>query len=260
MTKRNHHKDIDDILRNWPFTPDDIRVRTVKAADGREVLQMRIELGVLQMETERRPDGERPHGFETYLDYLLAEELHTENLQLTEDQCSEVDREFMQFYHRRVCWLQMGEYPKAVQDADHTLALMDFVKRHSPDEDWTLSHEQYRPFVLFHRTHAAARAVLNRDTGAEAAIGEINEGLRRIRTFFETEEQFSDVDFENLEMVQQLKDLRESLRVEYKVGQTLSEQLSEAIAQEEYEKAAELRDKIRMSKSKRRGRGDAGSR
>ena len=47
-----------------------------------------------------------------------------------------------------------------MKDADHSLAFMDFVKKYSPNDEWTLSHEQYRPFILFHRTQAAALAAL----------------------------------------------------------------------------------------------------
>jgi len=245
MPKRDHHKDIDDVLRNWPYSPDEVRVRTVKAGEGREVLQMRVELGVLQLETTNRPDGQRPGGFDTYLDFLLAEELRGDPLQLTEDQCLEIDREFMQYYHRRICWLQLGEYGRAVEDADHTLALMDFVQRHSPNEEWTFSHEKYRPLVLFHRTHAAARAVLEGPGGAEGAIGEINSGLQRIREFFENDERFAEVEFEKLEFVEQLMELRETLRNEFNVGKTLTERLNEAINTEDYEEAAKLRDELR---------------
>ncbi len=60
------------------------------------------------------------------------------------------------------------------------LGLMDVCRDHSPDEDWTMSHEQYRPFVLFHRTRAAALAELD-DHGPEKAIAAINEGLDRIK-------------------------------------------------------------------------------
>jgi hypothetical protein len=246
MPKRNQ-KDIDEVLRNWPYSAEEVRVRTVKASDGRQVLQMRVELGVLQLETTDRPDGLRPGGFATYLDQLLAEELRGgEMAKLTDEQCIEIDREFMQFYHRRICWLQLGEYARAVEDADHTLALMDLVKRHSPSEEWTFSHEKYRPLVLFHRTHAAARAVLDGPSGAEAAIGEINTGLQRIRDFFDGDERFSDVEFEKLEFVEQLMELRETLRTEFKVGQTLNERLNDAIANERYEEAARLRDELRQ--------------
>ncbi len=246
MPKRNHYKDIDDVLRNWPYSAEEVRVRTVKAGEGREVLQMRVELGVLQLEVTNRPDGQRPGGFDTYLDQLLADELKSsEAAPLTEEQCVEIDREFMQFYHRRICWLQLAEYARAVEDADHTLALMDLVKRHSPDEEWTFSHEKYRPLVLFHRTHAAARAVLEGPSGAEGAISEINTGLQRIRDFFDADERFAEVEFEKLEFVEQLMELRETLRTEFKVGKTLNERLNDAIANERYEEAAELRDELR---------------
>ena len=38
--------------------------------------------------------------------------------------------------------------------------------------------------------------------------------------------------------------MKESLRKEYHVGKTLAEQLAEAVAAEEYERAARLRDEI----------------
>ncbi len=79
---------------------------------------------------------------------------------LSDEQCQEADREFIQFYHRRVCWLSLREFQRAVKDADHSLAFMDFVKKCSPNDEWTLSHEQYRPFILFHRTQAAALSLL----------------------------------------------------------------------------------------------------
>ena len=55
-------QDIDRLLRHWPFEAGMISARLVPAEDGREVLQMRIEMGVLQMETCGRPDGEQPGG------------------------------------------------------------------------------------------------------------------------------------------------------------------------------------------------------
>jgi protein-arginine kinase activator protein McsA len=118
---------------------------------------------------------------------------------------------------------------------------MDFCGKHSPDDDWTHSHEQYRPFVMFHRVHATALAALE-DDGAEVAVQEINLGLRQVK-----DEVFEDVDqeeFEEDELIQRLIELRETLRQEYEVGRTLEEQLGDAIESEQYERAAELRDKL----------------
>ena len=62
--------DIDRILQEWPYEPGEISARLVRAADGREVVQMRVEMGLLQLETEGRPDGQQPSGGRTYFEYL----------------------------------------------------------------------------------------------------------------------------------------------------------------------------------------------
>ena len=147
----------------------------------------------------------------------------------------------MQYYHRRLCWLSLREYRRAAKDADHSLAFMDFVREHSPDEEWTLSHEQYRPFVLFHRVQASSLAALQ-DSGPEAAISEINRGLGQFRDLFARYDAVEQYDED--ELVKRLHEMRESVRQRYEVGRTLDEQLAEAIRAENYELAATIRDKI----------------
>ena len=159
--KRPPH--FDDLLSDWSFDPATLNVRLVKGKDGRDVIQMRVDMGLLQLETTGRPDGTRVEGFETYLEYLLQAKLDDPERVLTEAECVEVDREFMQFYHRRICWLRLQYYQRAVIDADHTLRLMDVSDEMSPDEEWAGTHEQYRPFVLFHRTQAEALGELEED-------------------------------------------------------------------------------------------------
>jgi len=235
-------ENIDRILRDWPYDPDGISVRKKKGDDGREIVQMRLDLGLLQLETSGRPDGTRPHGMETFYDHLISRQVEVgEEYEMSEEECEEADREFVQYYHRRVCWLALRDFPEAVADADHTLGLMDFCRDHSPDEQWTLSHEQYRPFVMFHRTQAAALAALA-DRGAEVAVEELNAGLESIRQVFveyEAEDQFDED-----ELVSRLIELRESLRQHFRVGRTLQEQLAEAVASEKYELAAQIRDEL----------------
>ena len=233
---------IDEILKDWPYEAESLNVRLTEGEDGREVIQMRIDMGLLQLETSGRPDGMQPHGAETFQDHLIAESIRNlPDWTLSESQCGEVDREFVQYYHRRMCWLKLRQYQNAVVDADHTLSLMDFCSKHSSDEAWTHSHEQYRPFVMFHRVHAAALAALE-DDGAESAVQQINAGLCKLK-----EEIFADVDqeeFEDDELIQRLIELRETVRQQYEVGRTLQEQLDDAIASEQYELAAELRDQL----------------
>jgi hypothetical protein len=267
MSERDH---IDDILKSWPYEPHTLTVRIREGSDGRDVLQMRLDLGLLQLETTGRPDGVRPGGEESYLHYLLRlereflaeqppiavseEVVGDEEVEavpggfvMDEEQCREADREFVQYYHRRLCWLAMREFTKAMHDADHTLALMDFCRDHSPDEEWTLSHEQYRPFVLFHRTQAAALAQLESGGGAEASVEAITEGLERIQAVFV--EHDAEDEYETDELVMRLVEMREGLRKQFDVGNTLEEQLRDAVANEKYELAAKLRDEL----ARRRG-------
>jgi hypothetical protein len=234
--------DIDFVLHQWAFKPGIIAARLVRAGDGREVIQMRIEMGLLQMETIGRPDGEHPGGVDTCLEWLgeLAAS-QGESFALSEAQCLEIDREFVQFYHRRICSLALRQFGWALADADYALRLMDFVAAHSPNPEWALSHEQYRPFVLFHRIQAAAMLALDQSE-AEKAIETINRGLEEMREVFVkfgAEEQF-----EQDELVTQLGVMKESFREEYRVGKTLAEQLADAVAAEEFERAAKLRDEI----------------
>jgi hypothetical protein len=238
--KRTMH--LDDLFKDWEFNPHTLNVRMVKGKDGRDVIQMRVDMGVLQLETTARPDGTLVEDHPSYLEFLQEAVLENPELVLDEDQCMEVDREFMQFYHRRICWLRLQYYNRAVMDADHTLRLMDLSERVSPDEEWTRSHEQYRPFVLFHRTQAAALGALEIDESGEEAVQAINSGLETMREFFIKHE--AEDHFEEDELVVRLVELRETLRSEYEVGQTLREKLSAAVEQEQYELAAKLRDEL----------------
>ena len=53
--------DIDAILRSWEYQSDSVQARITRAGDGREVVQLRLDLGLMQMELDSRPDG-RPAG------------------------------------------------------------------------------------------------------------------------------------------------------------------------------------------------------
>ncbi len=241
---KNQH--IDRILKQWPYKPGDVEARITEGADGREVVQLRVDMGLLQMEVNGRPDGQRPGGAETYFDFLIAAAIaQGDGFELTEEQCSEADREFVQFYQRRICWLSLREYRRAVRDADHNLTFMDFCAKHSPSDEWTASHEQYRPFILFHRTQASALAEID-DGDAEKAIAELNRGLDRIREFYEQND--AGEKFEDDDLAERLTQLRETVRNEYHIDRTLEERLTEAIATEQYEEAAQIRDEIEKRK------------
>jgi hypothetical protein len=240
------NQDIDFILKDWEYKPGVAQARLVQAHDGRQVIQLRIDLGALQLETTGRPDGARPHGHATYFDYLREQERLSRkagrNFALSDEHCQDADREFLQFYHRRMCWLALRQYARAIRDADHTLDFMDFVKRQAPSEEYVQAHEQYRGFVLFQRTQAAA-ALQVENNAPEEAINEIRLGLERIRDFFIAYDR--EDEWENDGMVRHLRQVEATLREQYHIDATLEEQLQQAIAEEDYERAARLRDALK---------------
>jgi len=235
-------QNLDQLLAEWPYELGQASARLVSGADGRDVVQLRIDMGVLQMEATGRPDGLRPGGCDTYYDHLMSLAFQEgEEFELNEDRCVQIDREFMQFFHRRVAWLALRAFGKAITDADHTLALMDFSSAHAPDSDWAEMHEQYRPFVLFHRTQAAALVELERNQAA-SAVSAIDDGIQRLRKVFEAHDAADE--FDDHPLVLKLHELKQAIAEHFELRPTLAQQLAEAIATEQYELAARLRDKL----------------
>lgn len=242
MADRSDNFDISSLIQDWVFEPGKPQVRRVTGADGRDLLQMRVDLGLMQLETTGRPDGERPHGFATYYDYLVSAAFQEgTDFDLDEARRVEVDREFYQFYHRRICWLTLNEYQLAASDAEHSLRLMDFSSANAEDREWALMHEQYRPFVMFHEVQASALTKLQADEPA-AAVAVIDGGLDSLAAVFarhNAEEHFDEDVF-----VVKLREMRDSIKSHFELGPSLAEQLAEAVAAEQYELAAKLRDRL----------------
>src|SRR5436190_21381583 len=103
----NNNKDIGPVLKGWDYEPGTINVRKVNGMDGQPKLQMRLDLGLLQMELTGRPDGVRPHGCESLLDYFesqLADHKRRNGtelgFQISSAQCQSLREEAVMYYHR----------------------------------------------------------------------------------------------------------------------------------------------------------------
>ena len=249
-------RDIDDALNGWAYDPEPgtVAARQVRARDGRWVVQVRQELGLIQMETEGRPDGMRPHGFSTYLEYLRYRSERRsksgkgtgDDWRMSPEHGREIDREFVQFHHRRIAWLALQRYERMLADAQHTLALLDFVRGHCDDTDYIDSHERFRGLVLFHATQARIALALE-DHRPEEAIDALREGMNQIENHQTEWQEAHDDSMEtpNGALLDQLRQIEDEVRNRFDVGKTLREQLDEAIAREDYEEAAVLRDRMR---------------
>ncbi|MBA3481461.1 MAG: UvrB/UvrC motif-containing protein [Pirellulales bacterium] len=242
MARKPRNLNLDAILADWAFEPGRPVVRRVAGNDGRDLLQMRVDMGILQLEATGRPDGEKPEGFATYYDFLVSAAFQEgTEFALGEERQQEIDREFFQFYHRRICWLTLNEYELAAADAEHSLRLMDFSSANAADREWALMHEQYRPFVMFHQVQATALTKLQADEPA-SAVQVIDAGLASLSALFVqhgAEELFDEDVF-----VVKLREMQASIKSHFHLGPSLADQLAEAVAAEQYELAAKLRDRL----------------
>ena len=244
-------KDITSVFKDWAFDPKDICARKITGLDGRKKVQVRLDLGLLQMELNGRPDGTRPHGHDSVLDYHL-DRLDThrdgngsdEGFSLDEEASADLGREGLLYYHRYICLLRLGDYEAVVRDTSHSLAIFDLVKAYAEDEEDKLSFEQYRPYVIMIHTRARGEICLQRED-YDGALEVVKEGIDEIRSFFAV---FDEPELtESNEELQALEAWAEEIQRgrPMSVKQRLTQQLQEAIAEEAYEKAARLRDRLR---------------
>src|SRR5437660_10435477 len=123
--------DLNDLLRDWPHEPGQIKVRKILGSDGHEKVQLRIDLGLIQMEMNGRPDGQKPHGSESLLDYHKAmakeKEDSGEGYVLTAEEVAELQQEGIQYYHRYISLFQINDFIGVIRDTQRNLELFDFV-------------------------------------------------------------------------------------------------------------------------------------
>lgn len=238
--------DLNNLLDGWPHEPGQVRVRKIKGIDGQDKIQLRIDLGLIQMETAGRPDGLRPNGFESLLDWhrdqAAQAEAEGETHTLSADDCSELHQEGIQYYHRYIALLQLEDFKGVIRDTQRNLELFTFIAKHAEREELSWSFEQFRPYVLMMHTRAKASLELERDDLA-AALRCIERGRDRILALLkdrpEPAETCSEVEFLN-EWMEELRNKQPLSKLEL-----LQREMDRAVATEAYERAAELRDAIR---------------
>ncbi len=121
---------------------------------------------------------------------------------------------------------------------------MDFIQRHGNEEEFIASHEQLRGPVLFHRTQAITILALE-GRRYEDAIDALRDGVDRLNAHQHTWWDRRDAgESPNPALIDHLRNFEQEIRDNYRVEKTLREQLDEAVAREDYEQAARLRDKI----------------
>lgn len=257
--------DLSKILDDWPYEPGKINVRLIDGDDGEPRVQLRLDLGILQMRTTGRPDGLRPFGFESLLEYhedRLDEQVESQGsasaFVLDEDECRELREEAVQYYHRYVCLMVLEDYDGVVRDTTRNLRVLDLCAKFAETEGDRTALEQFRPYITMMRSRALASQAL-KDNEPKAALHAIDEGLSTLQKYFQETDQAET--FDDSSEVQILRGMRDALTPKLPVSESseLRRRLADALKKENYELAAILRDELKSLSEKPSEKPDAAS-
>ena len=243
--------DISSILEQWRHKPGEVTVRRITGRDGRLKIQMRLDLGLLQMEFAGRPDRRQPHGCESLLAYHQGrlDRYKQANgvevgFELSPKACKALREEAVMYYYRYLSLFILGQYADVVRDTNRNLEVFDLCRKFAARKTDRLTLEQYRPYVLMMNTRARVQLAIDDDRLGEAA--EIcREGIKHISEFFKQ--------MAKPELAEQCSELAILHSVHEEISDnlpanpadSLHEDLTKALEREHYEKAAELRDQLR---------------
>ncbi len=275
-------RDLTELLEEWPFQPGQINVRLIAGNDAEPRIQVRLDLGILQMHVDGRPDGQRPHGYDSLLEYHEArldqvregptmedglgdplveepeqsgdsEESDPEDdFTLTQEDCRLLREEAVQYYHRYIALLVLEDYEGVARDTSRNLRVLDLLAEHAENEDDQRSMEPNRPYIMMMRARALASLAIRQEE-PKAAVHAIDEGVEALRQYFA--DRGSPESFEQSGEVSMLREMRDALVPKLPLSQKaeLRQRLEAAIAAENYELAAILRDELRMLGSDAQG-------
>jgi hypothetical protein len=241
--------DLRELLNEWPYDPEK-DARLVRGDDGRELLQVRTPLGIEQYEVNGRPDGLRPHDKETAFEYYWEryEEAkkggREEAFRLSARDCGELFNEGTLFYFRYVRLFQLKDWERTLRDTARNLRVFDFVHTYAKREEDRQFLEKWRPYILRVNSTAAAMLAID-DKLYDRALELVDEGLRKIESLTDFDDET--FRFERERSSTGLRELRLQIQKNRPMSQIeqLEHQLRRAIQRQEFERAAELRDRIR---------------
>jgi hypothetical protein len=238
-------QDLTQLLTSWEYD-ESKPIRRLKAEDGREIIQVRLPLGLEQYEIDGRPDGKRPMNHESWLHYYWQQsKLKREDsgeFSLSEEDFARVQQEGLLYYYRYLLFFQVHEYRLCARDTRRNLKLLDFVSKYAPPEQTELL-EQYRPYILRMNVMARALFKIQEDEDVPAALRLLQNGIKAVESLHPIDGN-QIFEFEKSRSLKSLEDLISQLEAHVPKRVALQNELDRAIKDENYEKAAMLRDEI----------------
>lgn len=243
-------QDIRPLLEHWHYEPGRIEARLITDWTARTQLQLRVDLGLLQMELDGRPDGHEPLGYESLFDSLRAVAVSLRETDdsgarfaLDPDDCTALHREALQYYHRYLALFQLQDWDRVVRDTERNLAAIDFAEDHATAEDCrSLSRLRFHALLL--RTRALAEQALEFGDLPAARV-HIVDGIEELKAAY-----VIGLCAEKIGHSEEISFLRQWLgelerAKPFSQRERLEKCLEAAIRREDFEEAARLRDSLR---------------
>ncbi len=214
-------------------------------------MQVRTPLGIEQYELEGRPDGALPYGVESVLVHHLQRleaaraAGQEKSFKLTAEECAELFTEALLYYYRYLHLFQLKDWPRVVRDTQRNIGLFDLVRQYAKRREDRVHLEQWRPYVI--RMNAVAAAMIEWDSEQHAtALRLVHQARERIEALPELDDET--FKFERERSLQALGELAEQIETTRPLSELerLERALHLAVEEQQFERAAELRDRIRV--------------
>lgn len=242
--------DLTNLLQDWPYEPGRLNVRLITGDDGRPRIQIRLDLGIVQMDCEGRPDGHRPNGYRSLLEYheTMRDEMDPDDgdpFSLSHEECRLLHDESMQYHHRYIAQLVLDDFDGVIRDATRNLRVVELVTEAAETESDRERFQRFRPYLMMMRGRALAGQAM-RDEEPRAALLAIDEALEALKEHFD--ELGESESFEASSETEALRGIRQSLVPQLPVSQKseLVKRLADAVDHENYELAAILQKELRL--------------
>ncbi len=239
--------DLTQSLQEWPWRPGKLDVRRFQGVDGRVLIQVRVELGILQMEADGPPagvDGSEVQPEVTPMQPVAASNRETQSL-LDLNAVTQLASVMSQRRQRGLACAMLEDWMRARRDAEDNVRALDLVAARAADVGDRKRFEPWRPheLAMIARADAAMAIASGRRDLAKAAL---ENGLLRVHGSLQKQGQSHQAEASPESTL--LRALLDAITLKLPASQRveLERRLQQAVLAENYELAAILRDELRI--------------
>jgi hypothetical protein len=169
------------------------------------------------------------------------------SFRLSAEDCARLQQEALQYHHRYICLFQLEEFEAVLRDTERNLKVFDFVQEHAATEETAWALQQFRPQLLMMRVRARGALALKANHYRQV-VQLVEEGVEELRQFYREHDR-ADL-LEQSGEIQSLEAWLHEIQSKRPLTprERLETALNEAVKNEDYEKAAQVRDALRNLK------------